>query len=1679
MGTMKKVNKSQKMLIILPIIILLGVLIFVVTPKGPILKALSDHELVEVSNMDDDKTEKDQIIETEKEIVKIQIVAKETGLYTIKKKPGFSVTLIDEKNEQLTVPILEEKNYTNFYEIYSNPEAIQKDSSGMELESSKITEKAPEFAQITSSGKLTSYYLNLNKGVSQCLRIERNNSESIKVELQSTEDEKKSQVLVDFKDNKETNDLYQSEEITTEIVSEENRNSTKEEKNNSAAESDDGNSTSKKSEPKQSVNNTVTTETKDEEEKVNQKDTEEKSESLNQNKKQEETKATGKDVIESPNDYERILFVETKETEKNDKELERRNYTEKDSLKKPVFIKETATQTKSKIKSEEDPAIIVRDAKLSVKTGTSEFDNDNNPGNDASEENDIVRTFDQISYLTSFSIQNTKKNIEYTDIRYRVIAEMPNAVEVTDTIPRNNGEIANGMYIDNSEGDGSQVSEGVMESVISDTGQVFVPIILNVYGSSQGKKIQPTIKLEIVNAKNVETGEIESFNKVYDINTLLEKDKQVPITIVSAKPSIGVQLVRGQTQDSSVFGVTNSNINAYDVGIVTVLQELVGREKGDYKGSTFPNGKITYQIKQKATYRVGAGTDQVMPQTYYDPLTVRAVSTAVNNRNEAEWSKNGTVDLTKFNEALDSPNGETKKIYTSEPTEKFSEIGVYDSGKFTTTDGNYLSNVSNENYAGTLNPYTYTMRGNRTQAATDKAFSSGELIYYWDRTKSENLAKGNNWSRYDMTLYIDSVTYDGISTSNDSSLIYPNIVTNGTVYKASPAFAVANSGTHYDAVNENYFGSLAPGALNLANNYGTNQVETGQDILFMNYLRTTNQSVKSANMIFMWDPLDFKFDSSRKIGYAGNAKGPGWGWTPELQTMTVKYGVAKAANDTPAKARKVGDISYNKAFYNWFDKYEDAIKTGDISAVTTGFTYEGFPKSGTIELSPTIPVTVEAAGGTGKSLVLLSAQEWLGDKGNVIYQAPDRTVTDATTKQRMGVPDSKGVGTYYESSFYNTGEAKSVPNIYFNFIGDSAVAMPFGITTKTNVKKNMYQSNEDIDIKVTGVMSGSDTVTYDGSLTTTLPKGISYKSSSSYDANGELLKEPDISENDDGSICLRWTFNDLDTEQRKKGIEVNFKAQSDFSRLSFKENGYTDSLVVKTIGEMWVSGNPSLNDKRDESIRSSQDEFIVLLIQQIILSKKGNKPAIELGETDPLGVDNTITYKVKMINNSAASIPEARVLDVLPYDGDSRGTKYSGNYTIEELTVNDTSATISYTNSSTSESADPNQITGWSNYVSGTTPVSSIKNAKAVLVSVPSLEVNKEIELTIKIKPTNQKAGDVLVNDASMNSKLNLPVESQAVWTRVYGRELTGVVWYDDNLDGLIGNKAAGGLEEFAKDIPVKLYRTSLADENYKDKLVEASLTGEKFVDSSGNSLIKTDKDGKYTFAAIPEGTYVAEFVIGDRVEKKEFHVTKQQVGDDPTKNSKADPNTYKTPGYKAPLLEDLNGIDNVNTPTYKIENVNLGLIRPATIRLFKFETGSAVDANGDGKLSDEEKATGKPLKGATFEIYKKGETTPIATADTDTNGYLMFEYLYKGSYQLKETKAPEGYELIKEPIDVEVVEGNQNVALFASDDKSTELPFTGANKWVFGLLIGATITMVAGFGGITYYYRQPKKKGE
>ncbi|MGL9727264.1 SpaA isopeptide-forming pilin-related protein [Enterococcus sp. DIV0756] len=1674
---MTKPKQFKRMVpLLLPILLLVGAIAYHGVFKGELLKAFeTTPTLVNVKY--DEKTIEDTLKIEKEDSVEIELVAKQDGIYKLPYDENYSLYFLNQKKEETSSSIYTEAQY-------KLEKILDKFSKEVSDSSKKEESEEENYFRVEKETSKGFFILSLKKDQTQRIRIERKSSSEINIDILNALSEEEKQTFLQFKSvEPEPSSTSESEQRTKDS----SKKAAAKEEITQPSQATTNSSDTVATEESKPTSSTEATTSKNEQEEVEEKKANKEASSTSTSETKKETTEEKKNETKQ-SEYKKILDVETKTTKKTLSSLEKEKYTEEDSLVTPLYLGETKESKNSK-KAKATSPIIVRDAKISVKTGTSSFDTGNdNPGYDSSPDNNLVRSYDQVAYLVSFSIQSTSTTKKYENIRYRVISNLSNAVTIDGSVPRKNAEIANGEYVEHSSGDGSQYSEGVMESVISDTGQVFVPVIANVFGMDNGDKIKPTFKLEIVEADDISTGETVVFNNIYDASSNPENIKlSVPDTFVSSKPSIDIKLVQGVEKDSSVIGSSDPNFSTYNVGTFTVLKPLVGRDPDDFRGTALPKGDITYTIKQRGTYRkIGSGEDKDLDSTQFIGWSLKGYSIPENDRSTATWTKNGTVNESALDGSiLAVPRGKTEEFHMNQPSQDHEKIGVYNSGSVTATDGHLNTQIVNKNYARTVNPYTYTMDGKRM---TEECFSSLEMIYSWKRTRTDEVAATDNWESYTISLYVDSINYDGISQGGNSEVKFLKIIEKILGYSSIPAVyrpsnLLVNSVTTY---GDQYFCNVTPGYIGNYNT-GNAHVFPGEEIIVscgLGFIQR-GKGNNGAQIIHMWDPTGFEYDDTREPFQLDVWKR----FSTEL-TSSYKYGVARNINLTAPYTQKMSNTVNEMAKYNWYTTPAEAKLHGVISAVVCESFYEARGDTdGTIAINTAVPLKVlDSYGDTnpsGNRKAFFATSRLINKDGENIEESLYPNVSRDKT-------DSEGTAHYEATTFDADGNVINKNMQYLNYVAESIYVDPFHVTTKTKVEKPLYQTNEDIDITVNGNYVGTSSVNYDSALNVTLPKGIHYKAGTAKDTvNNITLPDPTPIQNANGTTTLRWTLSEVDIN---RGSEIKFSATSDFTQIKFKESGYTDRLKVETVGEMWVSGSPDTKDKSDLSTRTSTDDLILQMVQQVILSKETSKPLIELGNNDPVNSDNSITYKVKMVNESAAAIPNAKLLDILPNNNDKRGTIFNGTYTVEEITVNVPGAKITFSNDSFDPAtSDPRTISNsgsWSAYTPGVTPKAQIKDAKSILVSHDSLAVGETIELTIKIQPTGQKAGDLLVNNAAMNSDLNLPVNSQMTWTRVYGRDLSGYVWYDDDYDGLIGTKSDGSPEDSVANIPVKLYRTSQNDVSYKDKLVKESLTGEKFVNDSGDSLIKTDADGKYTFTNLPEGEYIAEFVIEDIVvTKKIVIVTKKKVGNDDTLNSKADPTTFKTDEYNQPVLSELPTECNPDEYIYSVKNVNAGLTRLSKIRLFKYEEGTVIDVNKNGTLEPEEieASTTNALEGAEFQVYKGKKDDPDTIKDenkigtpvkTGSDGWLEFASLPPGFYTIVETQAPAGFELLKNPIEVEVPTYNYIAIVHVPDKGHTKLPFTGSTKAMRIILIAAACLLVVGMTGVFLHFRPIKVRG-
>ena len=86
---------------------------------------------------------------------------------------------------------------------------------------------------------------------------------------------------------------------------------------------------------------------------------------------------------------------------------------------------------------------------------------------------------------------------------------------------------------------------------------------------------------------------------------------------------------------------------------------------------------------------------------------------------------------------------------------------------------------------------------------------------------------------------------------------------------------------------------------------------------------------------------------------------------------------------------------------------------------------------------------------------------------------------------------------------------------------------------------------------------------------------------------------------------------------------------------------------------------------------------------------------------------------------------------------------------------------------------------------------------------------------------------------------------------------------------------------------------------------------------------------------------------------------------------------------------------------------------------------------------------------------------TQTTSSETALLGTTMFTNLEYGKYRLTETKAPEGYHILKEPVEIEISAANVEQALTISDKLKPTLPATGGKGQIVLIAFGVAVLSI------------------
>ena len=1151
---------------------------------------------------------------------------------------------------------------------------------------------------------------------------------------------------------------------------------------------------------------------------------------------------------------------------------------------------------------------------IQTKTGTGPWDANDEPGNDSSEDNNIVRSFDQVTWTVDLTF-GLKSGITDTGLSGGIINVEANLPEACANVMK--WDIDSMQWIENGKvsNDGKiltgQYSMSNTETTIP--GKQTLVFVLEVEGAANNTEIIPTFKFSLEGNNEEEKIEIKA-NK----------------TIVSAAPRYNIMIQKTSLLNyRSYFDLetgnesnqlTETSINGRIQGYGIVIQLYNNSTNKELRGIELPKGDINFDIILSESQTNAGGT---LTESEYIPVLW-------------DYKENMYGDIGKLNRNLSWTNNgkDTSLAKTSWSTlnknHDRAQNSCYDGGNWTIeqTD-NYTYHVTIKDYKFDKEQWHFPTTGLWTTIANNipsyiGAFSAGyiQAILQFPE-KVENVT-----SLYLKTEIknINIVSESGIVTNKEEN-------TNDNIINTQITLYPAGSIQKYNA-----FTSSTGAALWSYNGGGDAYASIGQNIRINSGVTTNvDETIHAYNILQKFDDRAFEIPtgsntnsgagSSNSVTVLYASKNDGTGWKNEDE-------MAKATEEDLIYFSNIDDL--NDRGYICIGVL---FEIRNISIV--GIHDEGLPYY--------IPIKIKSDPKiVGRTFATVNnVKAWTEDIDfsylNQEYEYNEKTgittmkLVDEYPNPWRTILTDKYIKTEYDKS----GQIISGTN-YVGYTGGNSIYIT-GATQGINVetidqdsldKKINYdlgKNENNVLYKVTPnvkVDSGDKAEIENVSLEikTILPKGLTYLTGSSN------YGEPEQTVNSDGMIELIWNIYGYTVGEKIEPI--TFKAQID----NETTNG-TQYEVRTVISEIIASGETGKIGNAREEDRTATTSINIINLASHRLYKEVETPVIEK--------NGQIKYNVAYANNTDEAVPEFQLLDILPYNGDSRGTDFEGTYILESVKVKQTisgstqatnNLKLYITNSETVRNitAKDDGI-GIDNIWSSETIGSTFDKRATGIALKGALQGRARLEIEITLN-TN---GNIPENIYGNNSMAQVYTDSEQMQTgtvqaRVVSRKIQGKVWDDSNRNGVIDSS-----EKYLEGTTVRL------------------------LNSTNNTEITrttTNAQGEYEFIDLAKGTYKVE------VEVDSLHeLTDKEVGTNREINSKFNQASKQT--------DEITKLNTISSPEIIEDNVNAG------IRTIQFNINTKVEGVG-GNISGE----GEDV----YESVDKGQDSKKDIIVTPNAGYRV-----------------------------------------------------------------------------------------
>ena len=1119
---------------------------------------------------------------------------------------------------------------------------------------------------------------------------------------------------------------------------------------------------------------------------------------------------------------------------------------------------------------------VVSDATIiSTKTGTGPFDSDDQPGNDSSENNNIVRSFDQVTWTVDLTM-NSKDNKAIAGSKINVEATLP---ETCSNVMK--WDLSSMSWIQNGQvsSDGRTVtgSYTVANTETSSSAKQTLVFVLQVYGAGNGTEIIPTFNFSIDGNSDNEKA-----------TTTAEK------VIVNAKGKYNVQLSSNEDRLSSKatvnYGEGETSGRMYGYGFAVQLYN--DNESKGLKGLEYPKGDITFDIDLKMERTKFGSTER-------EDITNECTPILWNYRIN-DWTDNniGLINgrdmysvSTYSRYDYNLPLG---KIMSDNSKNKGEDFGTYNSGniKIIQEDNKLKVTINNYEFNGIFPHYNSEYHGNnsRKKAYTDNIgiFSVGYMQIFVPDNEASTIEDRNYYLTIsDTSVKITSLTNEVINvqmkTSDDT------LRTQHVLYKPGDY--------NQDLILMNV-GETSSGS-------GNGKATIGQSFRINSRFiikENNDEDLYTGNKFIKFDgeglePMYFKDGSKYELGANKElefriwyvTKKDGTNWSSQLEINNA-------------------NIEDMDIYDNIEDIPKDKICIGIYVETLNGCLSRHYNYSNEIY----IPVKVKKTATIGKTYgITQRTQMWIDKLDRNIY-----TITNKDVQWPTPTWDS-GNRQYIKTEYDDNGNIISGTHSGGNYYGETILAI--GANLHGNIKAIDVSKSEKVNYDLG---KNENTVTYsvepqldaNTNLSTqisnvtlknevTIPKGLEYVPGSSKRGDNSYT-EPEITNNSDGSTTLVWYIYGVTSGQTITPITFNANIDNETANGTQYQAKY---IVSELIGSDGISkiGNSLISN------RTSTVSINIINLESHRLYKEVETPIIEK--------NGDVTFKITYENKTETSVPDFQMLDILPYNGDNRGSNFNGTYTLKNInviqTVGGSSQAIDNLKIYSTNSDKVKEMTAkdtgigtdsiWESISNG--DVNKYSKGIAIKGEVPG---NTKIEVTVILTTNGNSANDVYSNNVMAQVYSNSEqMQSSAVTARVVNRYIEGKVWQDSNTNGVIDDG-----EKYLSNVTLKL------------------------INSSNNSEVATtttNENGEYEFTDLGKGRYKVKVEYDGTY----YYLTEKEVGTNVEINSKFNTDTAET--------DEITRLDSLQSPVLVEENVNAGLaIRKIDIPVTKVWADNNNEAN-------------------------------------------------------------------------------------------------------------------------------------